>query len=127
MNRYLQLTVLIVTASMLGACTANIDTPWDRKALDPGQITTMKPLEIPPTFDELPAVEKKGEEATNEQDNESNATYVPNWISSKMPEDPDLVPELSLEQKLNRNSDGSLSRNKEERLPSWLGPEKKSE
>jgi hypothetical protein len=124
MNINFQLTVLIVTTSILGACSASVDTPWDRRALDPGQITTMKPLEIPPTFDELPQVGKKEDEAINEEEKEAD---VPSWINAKESKNPDLATELSLEQKLSEKGDGSISRNKEEQLPSWLGPEKKSE
>ncbi|MBF0444548.1 MAG: hypothetical protein HQL68_03100 [Magnetococcales bacterium] len=127
MNRYLQLSMLFVTASILSACSANVDTPWDRKALDPGQITTMKPLEIPPTFDELPQVGKKADKVIKDAVKEAEVVDVPSWISAKEPKELDLVPELSLEQKLSDKGDGSISRNKEEQLPSWLEPEKKSE
>ncbi|MBF0195426.1 MAG: hypothetical protein HQL71_12765 [Magnetococcales bacterium] len=127
MNRYLQFSVLLVTASFLGACASEVDTPWDRKALDPGQITTMKPLEIPPTFDELPQVSKKVVKEIKAKQKSADTPEIPSWISAKEQKEPDIVPELSLEQKLSGNGKGSIPRNEEEKLPSWIGPEKKSE
>ncbi|MBF0382493.1 MAG: hypothetical protein HQL69_15840 [Magnetococcales bacterium] len=130
MNRYFQLTILIVSAMLLGGCAANVDTPWDRKALDPGQITTMKPLEIPPTFDELPEVvnrDAKVKEEKVEEIEEVDSSDIPSWITAKEPKDPDLVPELSMEQKLSNNGDSSTPGDQDEKLPSWLEPEKKSE
>jgi hypothetical protein len=118
MNKIVRFSPLLVAALLLGGCTAKVATPWDRNALDPGQITTMKPLEIPPDFDTLP---EPGGKAGRSQES------APQWVDSGEQGASDgEVPSLFKIPAAPAEAE-DLSRNEKEQLPSWVGPEIQSE
>ncbi len=116
MNVNIRHTALLVILFALAGCTAKVATPWDRTALDPGQVVTIEPLEIPPDFDKLPEPKRKDENPT-----------VPEWVDAGGQAETDgEVPSLFKTQVPISDSD-PISRNEQEQLPSWIGPEVKSE
>ena len=117
MNRCSRFLPLLVAALVLGGCTANVATPWDRTSLDPGQIATLEPLEIPPNFDKLPKPGPKKDPAPKP---------VPNWVDTGERAQSGNVSSL-FKAPLSTNESDAISRNEQEQLPVWMGPEVKSE
>ncbi|MBF0453933.1 MAG: hypothetical protein HQL72_03830 [Magnetococcales bacterium] len=118
MKTPIQLCSLLVSALIVGGCTANVATPWDRSSLDPGRIATLEPLEIPPDFDTLPepGLKKEGDE-----------TQGPDWVTSaEEGAETGAIPTLFREP-ASANEDGSISRNEKEQLPGWIGSDIQSQ
>ncbi|MBF0358924.1 MAG: hypothetical protein HQL70_09975 [Magnetococcales bacterium] len=115
MNKTVQLGLVLLAVTVLAGCSSKISTPWDKKELDPGQVSTMKPLEIPPDFSRLPVQESKKENSPGEP---------PAWIDPGQQEGAGGVPSMFKEPTLSEtDSNSELPRSEKEELPSWMGPD----
>jgi hypothetical protein len=117
MNRFFPLRSWLVAALFLGGCSSQVATPWDRPALDPGQVATREPLEIPPDFNTLPEPGPK---------KNKGMTTLPKWVDPGEEQGGGSVPSL-FKVPASSEEGESLSRNEREELPSWMGSETKSE
>lgn len=120
MKRASKFPYMLLAAVVLGGCSAQIATPWDRKSLDPGQVVTLEPLEIPPDFDTLP---KLGPRKDQEPDN------TPSWVDSgDDAQTSGAVPSMFKNfSETEQDASKYPSRNEQERLPGWMGSDIDSE
>lgn len=102
-------------ALLLGGCSGNMNLPWEGNLLDPSRVATREPLEIPPDLNTLPPVEGRAKD---------RARTLP-WT------DPALARQSSGQSGGHQTihlpapaseykEDPSLSRNQQEKLPSWM-------
>ncbi|MBF0627135.1 MAG: hypothetical protein HQL91_02840 [Magnetococcales bacterium] len=95
----------------LAGCSSNFVLPWEVNQLDPSQVATREPLEIPPDLDVLPSREAPDEPGVG-----------------RITAPRDEVAPLSARSILFKTPAGKadnevkpLGREEQERLPGWLG------
>ncbi|MEO5331685.1 MAG: DUF3035 domain-containing protein [Magnetococcus sp. YQC-5] len=109
------LSVLLVCTfavlSMAG-CSSNFTLPWEENLLDPSRIATREPLEIPPDLNLLPGTEPQEEM----QAKGTGAKYQDTRQDDGQPTSARAI----LFKTPQAREEKPLSRDEQERLPSWL-------
>ncbi|MBF0098481.1 MAG: hypothetical protein HQM04_17195 [Magnetococcales bacterium] len=109
--------LVAASALLLTSCSGNFSLPWDTNLLDPARVATREPLEIPPDLHKLPSPE----DARRGVDSRSPAWTDPARAQSSKSS---RSSSLQLPAPVPTNTDeGAISRNEQEKLPSWLGGE----
>jgi len=103
------LTLLLVTAPLLASCSAKFLMPWEQNMLDPANVRTQEPLEIPPDLWTLPPTKDSAEENAEDKAAEQDVAGSEGTATSILFGGPEGV------------KDASSDRNENEALPAWLG------
>ncbi|MBF0400656.1 MAG: hypothetical protein HQL90_07795 [Magnetococcales bacterium] len=107
-----RLWLLATLTLLLGGCSGNMNLPWESNFLDPARVATREPLEIPPDLNRLPPVDgaKAQAKGGNLPWNDTSARKTSGSSGST----------IHLPPPTENTDNGSLSRNQQEKLPSWM-------
>ncbi len=105
------------TMLFLGGCSSSLTLPWDSNLLDPSRVATREPLEIPPDLDTLPPTGN-----AQEPEGTHKATWADPALTQKHSTKVDNKQTIHLPPSgVESQDDSAAAREKQEKLPDWMG------